>query len=68
MEQENKMELEVTLILTSDNTFDIEFYEPESGCFTRIACHDEGNQTAMEDIQITEEIRSWVSIMRESEA
>ena len=68
MEQENKKDLEATLILTSDNTFNIEFYEPESGCFTRIACHNEGNQTAMEDIQITEEIRSWVSIMRESEA
>ena len=65
MEQENKMELEVTLILTSDNTFNIEFYEPESGCFQRIECHDEGNQTGAEDKQIITEIRSWVSLMRE---
>lgn len=62
-----KISLEITLVSTSEDTFDVEIYEPESGEFLRVNCHDEGNSTNEEDKKIANEIRSWVKIMRENE-
>lgn len=60
--------LEVTIVLTSENTFDVEFYEPESGCFNRISCHDIGEtdhlQNKIENTKLAMEIHSWVGILR----
>lgn len=60
MSTENKKILEITLTTTSDNTFDIEVYEPESGETHLIKCSDNGDLT-----ELNEEILSWVSIMRD---
>lgn len=60
MSTENKKTLKITLTTTSDNTFDIEVYEPESGESRIIKCSDNGDLT-----EFDEEILSWVSIMRE---
>lgn len=60
MSQENKKTLEITLVTISDNTFDAEVYEPESGEFRHIKCSDNEDLT-----ELNEEIRSWVSIMRD---
>ena len=55
--------IEVTIKLTSDTTFDMEFYEPESGDFNRISgCDADGVKL---DNAIAEELRSWVSLMRD---
>lgn len=59
--------LNLTIELTSDETFDVGILEPESGDFTRIHCHDKGIFAISEDACIMREIRSWVSIMREEE-
>lgn len=60
MATENKKTLKITLTTTSDNTFDIEVYEPESGEHRLIKCTDNGDLT-----EFNEEILSWVSIMRD---
>lgn len=60
MSTENKKTLKITLVTTSDNTFDIEVYEPESGETRLIKCSDNGDMT-----EFSEEILSWVSIMRD---
>ena len=60
--------LEITLSLTSENTFDIAIHEPESGDFIRIPCHDSGAETTAENAQLAQEIRSWIEIMRENAA
>ena len=65
MIENTKKLLEITLVLTSDNTFNIEVYEPESGEFKIINCNDNGALTENENKQITSEIRSWISLMRE---
>lgn len=65
MDKNNKKLLEISLILVSDNTFDIEIYEPQSGEFSIIKCHDDGHMVEAENKQIIDEIRSWVSMMRE---
>ena len=62
-EQKQTTILEMTIESTSENTFDLEVYEPESGEFIRINCHD--NITETENQQIIDEIKSWVSLMRE---
>lgn len=62
----NKKSLEITLVSTSENTFDVEIYEPESGEFKCVSCHDSGSDLDEENSQIIKEIRSWASIMRES--
>ena len=62
-----KRTLEITLRLTSPNTFDIEISENESGDSVCIECHDRGRGVSSENKKIMEEIRSWVEIMRESE-
>ena len=62
----SKKLLEITLVSTSENTFDVEVYEPESGEFKCINCHDTGSNLDEENEEIIKEIRSWVSIMRES--
>lgn len=66
MLENNKKLLEIALVLTSDNTFDIEVWEPESEEFKIINCNDNGALTENENKQITSEIRSWVSLMREA--
>ena len=62
-----KKTLEVTLKLTSPDTFDIEISENESGDSIRIECHDKGRDVSNENKKIIDEIRSWVEIMRENE-
>lgn len=59
--------LELTIVLTSDNTFDVEIYEPETGEFNCIKCHDDGESVERKNFEIAEEIRSWISIMRDRE-
>lgn len=58
--------LEITLKITSDTTFDVEIYEPQSGDFTRIPCNDSGNLCGEENARIASEIRSWIMDMREN--
>ena len=60
-----KKKLEIDIILTSDNTFDLEFYEPESGDFQRIMCHYNGEYIETENKKITDEIRSWAEMLLE---
>jgi len=60
MENSNTKTLKITLVTTSDNTFDVEVYEPESGEYRLIKCSDSGDLT-----EFNEEILSWVSIMRD---
>lgn len=57
--------LEITLVPTSEDTFDVEIYEPESGDYIRVECHDKGDTVDAENKKIIEELRSWVSLMRE---
>lgn len=64
---ENKKLLEISLVPTSKDTFDIEIYEPESGDLVRIECHDSGDSTSEENEKIISEIRSWVEFMRKAE-
>ena len=59
--------LEITLKLTSADTFDIEISENESGDCVRIECHDRGRDVSSENKKIIDEIRSWIEIMRENE-
>lgn len=59
--------LEIALLLTSDNTFDIEIYEPEYDEYAVVHCHDTGDSVQDENERVMREIRSWVSIMREQE-
>ena len=63
--------LEITITLTSDNTFDVDFYEPESGDSGSVSCHDSGSVNhalwQTENNNLAGEIRSWVEIMREYE-
>lgn len=57
--------LEVTIQITSENTFDVLFYEPESGDHVRYECHDDGPDILRENRMLSAEIRSWVSLLRE---
>ena len=59
--------LEITIKLTSADTFDIEISENESGDSVCIECHDRGRGVSSENKKIMEEIRSWVEFMRENE-
>lgn len=63
--EENTKLLEVTIKLTSNETFSVEIYEPETGDFTSIECHDKGWETMNENTMIMQEIRSWVESLRE---
>lgn len=65
MSDGNKKLLEITLVPVSDSTFNVEIYEPETGEFKLIKCHDNGASVDAENQQITDEIRSWVSMMRD---
>lgn len=58
--------LEVTIELTSPDTFDVQFLDPESGDYCCISCTDE--RTNEHDMRLSAEIRSWVEIMREEQA
>lgn len=66
--EENKMILKVTIKLTSDETFSVGIYEPQSGDYTEIDCHDKGWETMKENTIIMQEIRSWVTMLREEQA
>lgn len=65
MNENKKKLLEISLVLVSDNEFDVEIYEPESGEFNIVKCHDDGHMAEAENQQIVDEIRSWVSMLRE---
>ena len=65
--QKLKKKLEIDIVLTSDNTFDLEIYEPESGDFKRIECHYYGERVEGENNKITDEIRSWAEMMLEDQ-
>lgn len=57
--------IEVTIKLTSDTTFDMEFHEPESGDFTRISgCDSDGMELYS---RIASELRSWINLMRDEQ-
>lgn len=60
MIEQNTKTLNITLTLTSDNTFNINVWEPESGEARLIKCSDNGDFT-----EFNEEILSWVSVMRD---
>ena len=62
-----KRVLEITLVTTSEDTFDVEIHEPESGDFVRIECHDKGDTVDIENKKIINELCSWVSLLREAE-
>ena len=65
--EEIKLNLEVEIKLTSDKTFSVGVYEPQSGDYTEIDCHDKGWNIAEENKRIIAEIRSWVSMLREEQ-
>ena len=60
--------LEIKIKLTSDNTFDVEIYDPVSGDFSRFSCQDSGfvnhEEWQTENNRLAGEIRSWVALMR----
>lgn len=58
--------LEITIELTSPDTFDVQFLEPESGDYCCISCTDK--RTNEHDMRLAAEIRSWVEILREEHA
>lgn len=60
MTEQNTKTLNITLTLMSDNTFNINVYEPESGMSRVIKCSDNGDMA-----EFAEEIKSWVDIMRD---
>ena len=57
------MQLNVTITLISDSEFKLDFREAESGDTVNFILHDQ--ETADENKKIVNEIRSWVSLMRE---
>ena len=57
--------LSVTIELDSNNTFRLMIREPESGDCVTINCHDRGETVEAENDRIVNEIRSWVSLMRD---
>ena len=58
--------LYVDINLTSAETFDLTIGDPESGECLTICCHDNGKLAPEENERVMREIRSWVSLMRES--
>ena len=62
---EVKRNLEISIVLTSSNTFDVQIYEPETGDYSVVRCHDTGDSVQDENERVMREIRSWVSILRE---
>lgn len=63
--------LEIKIKLTSDNTFDVEIYDPESSDLERVHCTDSAfanHETwQKENNKLAAEIRSWVDILRDYE-
>lgn len=59
MEPRTKL-LEVTIRLTGKDTYDVEFYEPESGDFMRYS-----SDRPDFDRMLAAEIKSWASILRD---
>jgi hypothetical protein len=57
--------LDISLIITSKDTFDITIYEPESGDCITVHCHDNGEEIHTENEKIANEIRSWIGIIRD---
>ena len=55
--------IEVTIKLTSDTTFDMEFYEPESGDHICIEGDDSYDGSLID--RVGTELLSWVSLMRD---
>lgn len=57
----------LTITLTSPNTFDVMFDEHESGETVTYSCHDAGKYVSQENTDLINEIRSWVSLMRDEQ-
>lgn len=57
--------LEIALVLTSDDTFDIEVYEPGTGERSCINCHDSGDWASVDNTRIVAMIRSRIREMRD---
>ena len=68
MNKQDKITLDITLVTTSDNTFDVEIFEPGTGFNFVVNCHDSGKSVTSENKQITDEIRSWITLIRENES
>lgn len=64
--------LEILVRLLDDETFEVEFYEPETGSFDRVICHDScfvtRDEWQSDNNRIAEEIRFWAENMRETAA
>lgn len=58
--------LEITIRPLSNSAFCLEIYEPESGDYTDITCHDIGDTIEEENRKIINEIRSWVYLLRDN--
>ena len=56
--------LQVTIQITSENTFDVLFYEPESGDHMRYECHSDGTNILFENRLLAAEIRSWAELLK----
>ena len=59
MEPRTKL-LEITIRPTGKDTYDVEFYEPESGDFERYSSNEPDF-----DRKLAAEIKSWASILRD---
>lgn len=55
--------INVKITLISESEFNLYFCEAETGNSVGFICHDQ--ETADENRKIVNEIRSWVSLMRE---
>lgn len=58
--------LVITIRPLSNSAFCLEIYEPESGEYTEITCHDTGDTIEEENRKIINEIRSLVSLLRDN--
>lgn len=64
--------LNLTIRLIDDETFAVDFYEPETGSFNSVTCYDSGyayhDEWQSDNNRIAGEIRFWVENMRETAA
>lgn len=55
--------LDLTIEMTSAETFDLLIQDPESGDSIMIPCHISGDNIEEENKKIINEIRSWAELM-----
>lgn len=67
MNENKKKLLEITLVLVSDDTFDVEIYEPKTGEFSIVKCDDNGDFVESQNNEIAAEIRYYINQMRNSD-